>query len=329
MRILVAAATGFIGGHAARAFLSRGDEVYAFVRSRARGEDDPRLKGSRFIEGTLGAPPEEALSGPFDAVVYAAGVWRRDDSSSTVEVASRCDDVYVRGVEALAERALAWKAHFLFLSGVSRYGDLTWRGELREDAPAGRLSIYGAHKRKSEAILERLGARGLRWTAIVPPEVYGAHDPGGYVRFVYDRVRARRFVLIGRGENRWALCNVHNVASAILHMADRDGAGPLHTADARPSSQSEIATALARALGRQAWFPRVPRSAALAAAAVNALIPRPPGSPPPFSPKHVRVRTATMLLDTSRATALGHEPRWGLEEGAAEAVRWWESERRD
>lgn len=324
MRVLVLAGTGFIGGHVARAFSDQGDSVSALVRSRERGELDERLRGVCLVAGRLGKPPREALEGPFDVVVYAAGVWRRD-APLPQDVTEQCDEVYIRGVEAFAERALAWKAHFVFLSGISRYGDVAWRGPLGEDTAPGRLTIYGAHKRRSEAILAKLGGRGLAWTALVPPEVYGARDPGGYVRFVYERVRARRFVLLGDGENRWSLCNVHNVAEAAVHVARRGPAHVVHVADDRPSSQRDIAVAVNDALDRRSWFPRVPARAALAAARVNAWIPRPRGAPPPFSPAHVRVRTAEMVLDTTRARAIGFEPRHGLTEGVAEAVRDWEA----
>ena len=327
MRVLVVGGTGFIGGHVARAFAARGDDVVALVRSRERAERDARLHGVRLVEGAAGSLPEEALAGPFDVVAYAAGVWRRDDRSLADVIAGRCDEVYIRGVEALGDRALAWKSHFVFMSGISRYGDRPWNEPLVEGAPPGTLTVYGAHKRKSEAILARLGARGLRWTALVPPEVYGSHDAGGYVRFVYDRVRARRFFLLGGGANQWALCNVQNVAGAAVHVAERDGAGPLHVADSRASSQRELAGAIARALGRSSSFPRVPRTLALAASAVNASVPRRLGAATPFSPAHVRVRTRTMLLDTSRARAIGFEPRFGLDEGIRDAVAWWEAQR--
>jgi nucleoside-diphosphate-sugar epimerase len=323
MRVLVVAGTGFIGGHVARAFLERGDQVCTLVRSSSRAALDPRLSGARIVEGDAAQLPQQILDESQDVVVYAAGVWRQHEHAPPAEVARRCEEVYVQGVTRLSERASAWNAHFIFLSGISRYGDAFLFGPVKEDAPAGRLSVYGAAKRKSEAILAR--REGLRWTAIVPPEVYGSHDRGGYVRFVYERVRSRRFVLLGAGDNRWTLCNVKNVADAIVHVAPRDGAGPLHVADARPSSQREIAAGLARALGRRPLFPRVPRSVALGLARLNAAIPRREGAREAFSPAHVRVRTATLSLDTSRASALGFEPRFGLEQGLSEAVAWWES----
>ncbi|HEX4338720.1 MAG TPA: NAD(P)-dependent oxidoreductase [Polyangiaceae bacterium] len=324
MRVLVVAGTGFIGGHAAQAFLAAGHRVRALVRATTRSKQDARLRGAELVEGSLGAIPAEVLDGPHDAVVYAAGVWRRDLTAPDDEVRRRCDEVYLRGVEVLAERALAWNAHFIFVSGVSRYGELSWEGALGEGAAPAKLSVYGAYKRQSEALLERAAARGLRYTALVPPEVYGAHDPGGYVRFVYDRVRGRRFVVLGDGDNRWSLCNVRNVADAALHFAERDGAGPVHIADALPTSQRELAEALSRALWRTPLFPAVPRGIALAVARVNAALPRPASAPRPFAPAHVSVRTAERVLDTSRAHSHGFTPRFDLKDGIARAVDWWQ-----
>lgn len=322
LRALVIAGTGFIGGHVAEAFTNRGDQTTALVRSLTRARSDPRLEKARLAEGTVTEPPAEILDGPYDVVVYAAGVWRRGDRNPQALVAERCHRVYVQGVETFAERALAWKAHFVFMSGISRYGD-AWRGIVSEKTPPGNLSVYGAHKRNSESILERLGARGLRWTALVPPEVYGSHDPGGYVRFVYERVKDRRFILIGNGNNRWSLCNVRNVADAVLHIAEREGVGPLHVADENPWSQREIAAAAAMALDRKSWFFRVPRGVALGMARINSLVPRPARAPDPFSPLHVRVRTETLVLDTSRAKEFGFRARHGLMQGMREAVDWW------
>ncbi|MGZ3449966.1 MAG: NAD-dependent epimerase/dehydratase family protein [Polyangiales bacterium] len=312
MRVLVVAGTGFLGGHAARAFVAEGHEVTVLVRSAERAARDARLRGARIVVGSVSALP--ALERQ-DAVVYAAGAWLRDDPASAAEVLARCREVYVEGPTALAERARAWGAHFVFLSGTSRFGDR--EGPLREDSTPGPMTTFGEHKRKSEAILA--GVEGLRWTAIVPPEVYGAHDVGGYARFVFQRVRDRRFVILGDGTNRWSLCNVRNVADAMVKVAGGDGVGPLLVADAEPTSQRELAATIARAMGRTPSFPTIPRVIATTFARLNALRPG-----PRFSPTHVRVRTRDAILDTTKATTLGIVPRHGLREGIEEAVAWWQ-----
>lgn len=324
MRVLVVAGTGFIGGHAAQTFVQRGDTVTALVRSRARAIADERLASTTLIEGDLDALPHQMLDTPHDVVIYAAGAWQRDRVVTRAEIEQRCQTVYSDGVEHLAERAHQWKAHFVFMSGISRFGDVAWDCPLTEDTPPGELQIFGRFKRRSEEILSRWGSRGLRWTALCPHEVYGSHDVGGYVRFMHQRIRARRFVHLGDGANRWSFCNVANVAEAMVTVCDGEGRGLLLVADTRAWSLREVADALTQASGGSSHFLRVPRWMALALASVNVRIPRPKSAPWPFGPQHVRVRTSTMLLDTKRAALAGVIPRHGLQNGIGAAVAWWE-----
>jgi nucleoside-diphosphate-sugar epimerase len=318
MRVLVIGATGFIGGHAARACIERGDDVTALARDAERARADVRLRGASILEGRVGAPPRIA---PHDVVIYAAGAWRRDDGAADDEIDRRCQEVYGDGVASLATAARSWGAHFVFLSGNSRYGTTTVRA-ITEDTPPGELTRFGAYKRKAEVTLA--ATSGLRWTAIVAPEVYGSHDRGGYVHFVYRRMRSRRFVLLGRGDNRWSLCHVANLTDAIVALAAGQGHEVLHVADAEPTSHRALAVGIALALGRSPFFPRVPRSVALAAARLNELVPR---AGPRLTPHHVRIRTADRILDTSKARHLGIVPRATLASGLAEAVAWWEAHR--
>jgi 2-alkyl-3-oxoalkanoate reductase len=332
-RVLVVGATGFIGGHVARACVERGAEVWGLVRSRARAAGDSRLSGVRVFEGDAQAPPDSLVSAAkgvaLDAVVYAAGVWRFGDRSAPALLERRCHEVYVEGVERAAELALERGAHLVFMSGISRFGSAEARIALREESPPGRLSVFGRHKRLAEELLERLAVRGLRWTALCPPDVYGAGDPGSHVRFVVERMAKRRFFVIGDGSNRWSLCNVDNVAAAVLKFAGGPGLGRLNVADARPYSQIDIAAAVQRALGGAGAIARLPRRLALLAGAINQRLPRPRSWPEPFATRHVVLRTRDVLLDTTRARGLGFEPAAGLLEGVQETVASWRAARRE
>jgi nucleoside-diphosphate-sugar epimerase len=316
MRVLVVGGTGFIGGHVASAFRDRGDEVTAVVRDEARARTDTRLAGVRLTD--IGAVDAERTQ---DVVVYAAGAWRAGDTGSPTEIERRCHEVYVQGVSRFAELSRRWGAHFVFMSGTSRYGFIP-EVRVSEETPPTTLSVFGAHKRRAEAILA--ATPDLRWTAIAPPEVYGARDSGSYLRFVYERVRSRRFFLIGRGDNPWSLCNVNNVAHAIVKIAPGPGQHVLNVADARAWTQRDLGVAVARALGRSPTFVSIPRSLVLAAATIGSMLPLPE---PRLTPNHVRVRTADILFDTSKASRLGIEPHATLDEGVAEAVAWWEGQR--
>jgi 2-alkyl-3-oxoalkanoate reductase len=321
MRVLVVGATGFIGGHLVSAFRQQGNEVYALVRSSSAAELDTRLKSSHIVVGSLGSVRASELP-KCDAIVYAAGVWRRHERLSNAETAQRCHDVYVRGVKELSAAARVQGAHFVLISGTSRYGDHCFDVPVDEASTPGSLSVFGLHKRKSEAIVAEEGRRGLRWTALVPPEVYGARDAGSYLRFVFERVLARRFFLIGDGENLWSMCNVRNLATATIAAAMGPGFGVMNVADPVASSQRAMASEIARALGRRPRFAHVPRRFMMALARLNALLPRRADSSW-LSQKHVEVRTQTRLLDTSKWQAHGIKLSATLAEGIEEAVEWW------
>ena len=327
MRVLVVGATGFIGGHVASACARAGHDVWGLVRSRARAASEARLAGARLLEGSASLPPDELGAAAFDAVVYAAGVWRYGDRSDPAIIERRCGEVYLDGVARFAELSLERGAHFVFLSGISRFGSAEATTPLREDSAPGRLSVFGRHKRLAEERLASFGERGLRWTALCPPDVYGAGDPGSHVRFIIERSAARRYLVIGDGQNRWSLSHVDNVVAAALFFMTGPGRGVVNIADARPYTQLELAQAVRRALGRRGAVPRVPRAAALLLAAVNQRIPRPRGFPEPFATRHVRLRTRDVLLDTTRATSFGFEPAAELEQGVAATVAAWRGTR--
>ena len=322
-RVLVLGGTGFIGGHAARTFAERGDEVSALVRSRARAERDERLTAVRLIVGDV-AQASALLSGErFDVVVYTLGAWTPGERPSRDVVEARCELVYRRGLGQVAERARAWGAHLFFLSGVTRFGRRDDLGCFSESTEPGPLDPFGAGKRSADSLLASID--GLRSTSLCPPEVYGAHDPGSHLRFVFERIAARRFVHLGDGGARWSLCHVQNVVDAMVHLADGDGVGPLLVADQHPSSQEEIARAVAEAMGRSSRFVHVPIALARAIAELNVRLPRPRFLPEPFAPKHVRLRTSDRIFDTRKARSLGVVPRWSLKQGVVDAVAWWSS----
>ena len=321
-KVLVVGGTGFLGGHAARAFRAAGDAVTATVRDLARAARDERLRDVQLVEADVVKAVERVRGSTFDVVVYAAGAWQPGTQPTQAEIEERCRVVYEQGLMRVAAAAAEWNAHLFFISGITRFGH-TDATTYREDTPAGPLCAYGRGKRRAEEILAQ--TPGLRSTSLVPLEVYGTHDRGSYLSFLCDRIRARRFVLIGDGANEWSIAHVDNVVGPMLALADGPGAGPLLVADAAPSSQRHMAEVVARALGRSPRFPRVPRSLALALAAINARIPRPPGFPPPFAPHHVALRTRTRLFVTDKARALGGVPRRTFEDGMREAIDWYRS----
>jgi nucleoside-diphosphate-sugar epimerase len=316
MRVLVVGAGGFIGSHAVRRFLDRGDEVTALVRSRTRHE--ARLAGARVVEGLVEEPPWGADDFDFDCVVFAAGVWKPGLAPPANELRELLHRVWVVGVERLARLSLARGARFVLLSGITVHGKVHHPEPIRESTLPRYLCVFGRHKRLAEDLLARMGReRGLSWVALRPHEVYGSGDRSSIVHYFASLVQGRRFVHVGGGNNRWSLINVENLADAIELVARVPVVGPLLVADERAYTMNEVMHEIAAALGRADRFVHVPVAVAKQVAELARRIRPLPGL---FNAAYVEMRAGDNVIDDSRARSIGYRPRASLAEGVRGTV---------
>jgi 2'-hydroxyisoflavone reductase len=183
MDILILGGTRFLGRHFATAALARGHQVTLFNRGQS-----PNPFGAE-VETRLGerdperGPGLEALKqGRWDVVVDTSGYLPRHVLASTELLAGRVE-------------------HYVFISSVSAYADLTVRG-IDENAPLAILSDpasedivahYGALKARCEAaVVERFGKQAL---IVRPGLIVGPFDPTD--RFPYWAARFGAPTLLG------------------------------------------------------------------------------------------------------------------------------------
>jgi dTDP-4-dehydrorhamnose reductase len=242
MRVLVTGASGFLGGHVARALERAGHEVIAAGRAVPAG---PR----RFVRLDLARPAE--IAGTLDearpqAIVHAganpdAGACERDPVSARV--------VNVDATAAIARWCAAADAGLIFFST-----DQVFSGEGREwnetDAPAP-VHVYGRTKVEAEDAVRAAGARAGRACSLRVALAYG-FSPSGVrspVEQVVSVLRAGRPYTLFTDEFRSPIL-ADDVGSACADLLALPELPPvLHLGGPERVDRLVLGRAIARAFG--------------------------------------------------------------------------------
>ena len=223
MKLAVTGGTGFVGARLLEAAVGAGHTVRALTRrpQNARAGVD-WVKGSLADRDVL-----EELVGGSDAVIHVAGVINAPDAAGF-------DAGNVQGTLAMLAAATA--------AGTTRFVHVS---SLAAREP--KLSLYGASKARSEALVE---GSGLDWAIVRPPAVYGPGD-----RETLDLFRmAKRGLVLLPPKGRISLIHADDLARLLLALVEP--AAPSHIivepddGCAGGWSHKEFAGALGRAVGR-------------------------------------------------------------------------------
>ncbi|UKK85249.1 NAD-dependent epimerase/dehydratase family protein [Sphingopyxis sp. BSN-002] len=227
MRIAVAGATGFLGGHLADHLAAKGVDMVPIGRT----EDAAAL--------------EQQLAG-CDALINCAG------EKSGIGPAAEDANVALPERLFLAAAAAGVPA-FVHVSSVAALTSATRAGETVSDDYEGRpTTSYGISKRRGDDRLSDLAPShpAVRLAILRPPILIGA-DAGG--PFAMLRAAARRGLPlpIGGTNNRRSIVHVDNFAAALLAAAEARLAGTYIVTDSPALSTDEFYARISRALGRE------------------------------------------------------------------------------
>ena len=294
-RVLVTGAGGFVGRPAVTALVERGYEVHAIGR-RALGVP----------EGVVGHAVD-LLDGS-----STAGLVREIGATHMLHLAwDVTPGRFWRGPGNLEWVAASLRLYRAFVDGggtrlvvagtCAEYG---WGGGLLDEAttPLEPATLYGAAKDSLRRVMEAAAAVdgvSMAWGRLFL--MYGPHEARN--RLVPDVVEA----LIGGVP---ALCGDGVAERDFMHVADVAG-GLVATLDSRCEGAVNIASGVCvpirqvvEILARLAGRPELLRLGARAS---------PPGEPPRLAATVARLRDE-----------VGYVPRFGLEEGLADTLGWWQ-----
>jgi nucleoside-diphosphate-sugar epimerase len=209
MRIFISGATGYVGSEAAAALLGRGHELTALVRPET-DSGSLRDRGAAIVAGDLASLPSLADSlGSYDAFLHIAQA-NTPDAPALNRIAL---DVFT-----------AQPGFFLYTSGVWVCGN-TGDEVVDETTPPNPLPIVAWRPEQEQAALATGRSAVLR-----PGCVYGGKQ--SLCRGWFEASEQKKTVyLVGDGNNRWAMVNLHDLADCYVRITEQRATGIFHAVD--------------------------------------------------------------------------------------------------
>ena len=326
MRVLVTGATGFTGGHLARALKARGHDVTAMVRRMPEGTSERlSLDGIRVVPGDLADPTSlpAALGGGFDVVYNIAALYRQAGLPDSVY-----HQVNAVAVGQLIEAAArAGVRRVVQCSTVGVHGDVE-HPPANEDAPLRPGDVYQLSKVEGERIAREAATRtGLEVVIARPSGIYGPGDRR--LLKLFRGVARRRFVILGNGEIFYHLTYIDDLVEGFRLCGEvPQASGRTYIlAGAEVPTLNQLATMIAADAGVAPPRVHLPVWPFWLAGAACETLCVPFGIEPPIYRRRVDFFTKSRAFDITRARAeLGFAPATSLKDGIHRTLGWYKAQ---
>jgi nucleoside-diphosphate-sugar epimerase len=324
VRALVTGATGFTGGHLARALVARGETVSALVRSGGGAASALERSGITVVPGDLrDTAALAAATRGVDIVYHVAAMYRQaglPDATYRAVNATAVRDI----VEAAARGGATRVVH---CSTVGVHGDVE-RPPASEDAPLKPGDIYQQTKLEGEELAREAGVRkGIEVTVARPSGIYG---PGDRRLLKLFRPIARgRWMTLGSGEIYYHLTFIDDLVEGLLLCGTHPAAAnrTYILAGGEVTTLNALVALVAEGAGVPPPTRHLPVWPFWTAGAICEAICAPFAIEPPLYRRRVDFFTKSRAFDITRArTEIGFAPRVGLREGIRRALDWYRSE---
>jgi len=319
VRVLVTGATGFTGGHLARALAAGGYDVRALVRNAAAAQD-LAARGVALVEGDLRDPRAlaAAVSGA-DVVYHIAAIYRQAGVPRDAYHAINATAVR-QVIEAAAGARVRRVVH---CSTVGVHGDVE-HPPANEDAPLRPGDVYQVTKLEGERLAREAANRfRIEVTIVRPTGIYGPGDRR--LLKLFRGVARRRWITLGSGEIYYHLTYIDDLVAGFRLAGEHPAAAGRTYILAGPevTTLNELVRIIAEEAGVPPPRARLPVWPVWVAGAACELV-APLGIEPPIYRRRVDFFTKSRAFTIDRARAeIGYAPAIGLREGIRRTLTWY------
>ncbi|MCK4912399.1 MAG: NAD(P)-dependent oxidoreductase [Candidatus Omnitrophica bacterium] len=245
MNILIAGATGFIGKNLVEELAKENKyNLFCLVRNLKKAKVlEPY--GAKLIHGDITdkASLDKILNYKIDIIFHNAAYVDSKNPNLLYKT-------NVLGSKNICELALSLGVEKVIYTSSVAVVSGNPQVPLIEELPFKATNIYGQSKIEAEEVVLKYRKKGLKIVIVRPPMVYGEAEPH-MMKILLFITKYRLFPLIDKGEARFHLGYVKNVASAMVFLLNKEEAaeGSFFLGDEEVLTAREVFDTFSKVLG--------------------------------------------------------------------------------
>jgi len=319
---LVTGGTGFIGSHLIDELIARGRKVRSLVKLKSNVQHLEKL-GVEIFKGDLtNLDSLRSIEKDVESVFHLAAIAR--------PMAIKDEEYFKVNAQGTRNLLEVFKNHslgkFVYLSSVSAVGPSRDGQPVNEETTPRPIDIYGQSKLESERIvLDFVDKNKIPIIILRPPMIFGPRD--FEMLKLFKIVKTGFFPIRGSSQGHFEFCYVGNLIQACFLAEEKGQTGEIyHVSNEKSYTLKEILNAISRAERVKLLPIYLPSFLMILAGLTIELLGKMFGFHPPFSRDTVKwMSTDFWVSDISKIKKeLGYQPKYSLEEGIQETVKWYQ-----